>query len=208
MLRKVAFLLFLVLGPVALGGVAQADIPAEALASFARDSFSKTIEAINAVVATGDERSADVIRALKDGRLYFTKSDGKVYIKTADGGTVDAATGAPVTGDTPLGLKKVRLNNQVRGAVEAALGSLNLLARRSRKAPRRRRRGLQVRTMRTTLPAVEAALAKETDPAIKRVLEEARAAILLADAKTCGRRPPRRHQDCCRRAATRTQWRS
>src|SRR6185295_14724108 len=88
--------------------------------------------------------------------------------------------GEVVGGDRPPGLKKVKVNNRVRGAIEAALGSLGLLGT---DPPKRLAAAEAVLKSRETsaLPMVEAAIGKESDLAIKRVLEQARAAILVAD---------------------------
>ncbi len=183
MLRILASALFLFLAHAGFDSTARAEDLASALSGFSKDSYTQTVAALNAVAATGDERAADVIRALRAGQLYFTKADGKVYIKDASGALTDAATGEPFSGDVPFGLKKVRVNNLVRGAIDATLGSLSLLA----PDPEKRRSAAEAvfkSRDATALPAVEAALAKETDPAIKRVLEEARAAIVITDPQT------------------------
>jgi urea transport system permease protein len=180
MLRILASALFLFLAHAAFDSTARAEGLADAVTGFAKGGYSQTVDALAAVAATGDDRAADIVRALRDGRLYFTKSDKKVYIKDESGALFDAATGEPLTGDAPFGLEKVRVNNRVRGAIEATLGSLNLLA------PDPTRRASAADAVfksrdATALPALKAALAKETDPSIKRVLEEARAAIVVAD---------------------------
>ncbi len=151
----------------------------------------RSLASPRAATATRSMRSARLSQAATSGpptssersrpsELYFTKSDGKVYIKKPDGTLLDAATGEPVTGEKPFGLKEVRVNNRVRGAIDAALGSLNLLA----PDPARRRAAAEAvfkSRDADALPAVEAALAKETDPSIKAVLEQARAAIVIGD---------------------------
>ncbi len=144
MLRILASALFLFLAHAAFDSTARAEGLADALGGFAKDSYTQTVDALSAVAATGDERAVDVVRALKNGRLYFTKADGKVYIKDNSGALFDAATGEPFTGDGPFGLKKVRVNNLVRGAIEATLGSLNLLGAGPDAARGRRRGGVQV----------------------------------------------------------------
>ena len=172
----------LLLTHAAFCGPARAEGLADAVGGFAKDSYSETVAAIGAVAATGDERAAAIVQALKAGQLYFAKADGKVYIKDASGALSDAVTGEAVTGEAPLGLKKVRVNNLVRGTIEAALGSLTLLA----PDPEKRRTAAEAvfkSRDATALPALEAALAKETDAGVKRVLEQARAAIVVADPK-------------------------
>ena len=86
-------------------------------------------------------------------------------------------TGAE-SAEEPPGLKPVRVNNRVRRALDAALGSLTLLAADPAKRLAAADAVFKARDA-AALPALETALAKETDPRIKRALLEARAAVLL-----------------------------
>ncbi len=149
----------------------------DALTQFAGDSYSDTEAAINGVAASGDERAVDVILALKDGNLYFDPADSKTYIKTGSG-TVDAATGAAVASEPP-GLKKVRVNNRIRNAINAALGTLELMAHDPAKRLAAADAVFKSRDA-SALPALEQAIAKESDPAVKRVQLQARASVILA----------------------------
>ncbi len=167
---------FLLIATLTVG--AHAATFADALAPFAEDSFPKTEAALSAVAASGDPQASAVIQAMKSGKLLFDPADKHVYIKTDAGSLVDAATGAPVATE-PAGLKPVRLNNKIRGAVDAAIGTLTLLAA----DPAARLRAAQAVFKShdaTALPALETALAKETNPAIKRTLTQARAAVILS----------------------------
>ena len=92
----------------------------QALAGFASDSFGDTDAAITAVAASGNPLAITVIGALQDGRLLFDAEAKKIYVREASGKILDAATGQPSAGQTPAGLKTVRLNNRLRRSVEAA----------------------------------------------------------------------------------------
>src|SRR5215212_6307881 len=148
-----------------------------ALAGFAKDSFNDTDSAISAVAASGNPLALDVIQALQDGRLLF--SGDKVSIKDNTGATLDAATGKPAT--APTDAANVRLNNRLRRSVEAALGGLTLM---SADPGKRYEAALAVFKSRdaNALATPDAALAKETDSRVKRVLNEARAAVILYQA--------------------------
>jgi urea transport system permease protein len=150
----------------------------DALAGFTTDEFDDTINSVNAVVASGNPLAATLIEALQDSRLMFSASDKKVYIKTKTDALLDAATGKPIEGAPPDDIDAVRLNNRLRGVVDAAVGSLTLM---SHDAGRRYEAALAVSKSRdeNALPALEKALAAETDPRVKKVMTEARAAILL-----------------------------
>ena len=156
----------------------------QALAHFTTDDFSDTTDGISAVAASGDPRAETIIRALQDGQLMFSAERKAVYIKDDSGKLTDAATGRAIAGDAPDDLDNVRINNRLRGALDAALGGLTLLA----SDPGSRYEAAQAvfkSREASALPTLDTAIAKEQDPRVKRALLEARAAVILfgADAK-------------------------
>ena len=155
----------------------------QALERFAGDSFSETDAAIAAVAGSGHRLAAKVIGALQDGRLLFNPDDRKVYVREPTGGLIEAASGQPVAGAEPANLKSVRLNNRLRRAVDAALGSLTLRAPDPRQRLDAAQAVLKSRDA-NAMPALEGALASETDPRVKRAMQEAKAAILLFQPKS------------------------
>ncbi len=167
------------------GGAVHAQGYEAALAGFANDTFSDTEAAINAVAASGNPLAERVIEALQDGRLLFDPADKKIYIRQPSGGILEASTGRPAAGPAPAGLKTVRLNNRLRRAIDAAIGGLTLLSA----DPGKRFDAAQAVFKShdaAALKTLDAAIAKETDPRIKRALIEARAAVILylSDAST------------------------
>jgi len=157
--------------------MAHAATLSQALTRFTSDDFSDTSEGIAEVAASGDPRAATIIQAIQDGRLLFSAEKKAVFYKDNAGALLDAATGQPVA-DEPADLDKVRLNNRLRGAVEAALGGLRL---QGGSADRRFEAAQAVFKSReqSALPALDAALAKEIDPGVKKALTEARAAVII-----------------------------
>ncbi len=148
----------------------------DALTKFAADSFNQTEEAINAVAATGSPRATLIIEALQAGQLFFDPASKRVFIRQGSAFT-DAATGA-ATSVAAADLKPVRLNNRLRRAIEAALGTLTLMS----PDPRQRLAAAQAvfkSRDAAALPALDTAIAKETNARIKRALSEARAAVVL-----------------------------
>jgi urea transport system permease protein len=144
-----------------------------AMQRFAADSFSDTEAGVAAVVASGAPHAAAILEALADRRLLVTP-EKKVVYRDAAGKIFDAATGAEATGTG----EPVRLNNRLRGVVGAAIGSLTLMA----PDPARRLQAANAifrSRDATALPALDAALAKETDPKVKKAFAEAKAAIVL-----------------------------
>ena len=120
-----------------------------------------------------------MIQALQDGRLQFSAKDKKVYIKTKDDNLLDAETGKPAEGAAPDDIDNVRLNNRLRGVVDAAVGALTLMA----PDPNRRYDAAQAvfkSRAAGALPALDKAIAAEKDPRVKKAMTEARAAIVLS----------------------------
>ena len=150
---------------------------AAALAHFLEDDFSETDTGISEVVATGDPRAAVIIEALQDGRLSFSAEQKKVFYKDASDKLIDALTGTPEAAE-PADLSEVRLNNRVRRALDAAIGGMSLQARDPDKRFESAQAVFKSRET-SVLPALDAALEKETDPRIKQALTEARAAVIL-----------------------------
>jgi urea transport system permease protein len=151
---------------------------APALARFLEDDFSETDTGVGEIATSGDPRAATIIEALRDGRLLFSAQEKRVHYRDASGKLFDAATGAAVSGDEPADIEKVRINNRLRRSIDAALGGLRLQAR----DPGRRYEAAQAvfkSREEGALPALDAALAKETDTRIRRALTEARAAVIL-----------------------------
>ncbi len=150
----------------------------EALTSFTADDFDQTEAGINAVAASGSPRAEIILRALQNTQLMFSAAQKKVYIQDNASKLFDAATGAPVPGAPPDDLDNVRINNRLRGTIDAALGTLTLLS----KNPDTRYKAAQAVFKShdaSALPTLDKAIAQETDAGVKRVLEQARAAIVL-----------------------------
>src|SRR5262245_25507497 len=99
--------------------VARAGPYEDALLHFTTDSVSETTDGINGVVASGNPLAAIVIGALQDGRLLFSAQEKRVFFRDKSDQLIDAATGTPASGDPPADLSPVRLNNRLRGVVQA-----------------------------------------------------------------------------------------
>jgi urea transport system permease protein len=166
-----AFVLLLGMASAALAGPYE-----EALPKFTNDSYADTDAAIGAVAGSGNPMSIDVIEALRDGRLLV--GSGQVFIRRMSGELINAATGQAWAG--PAGeLKPVRVNNRVRRAIEAALGNLTLLSSDAAKRLEAARAVFRSRDE-AALPALEKAIAQESQIHVRNALENARAAILLS----------------------------
>ncbi|HVZ13227.1 MAG TPA: urea ABC transporter permease subunit UrtB, partial [Bauldia sp.] len=166
---------------VAATGAARADAFTDALAGFTQDSFPATEAALNAVASSGNPQAAAIIQALQDGKLAYDPDSKALFIKADDGSLTDPASGQKFTGAAPATLKTVRLNNKIRGLIDSAMGALTLMS------PDRATRLAAAETVFksrqvSAVPALKAAIAKETDPEVKTVMLQAEAAATLADA--------------------------
>ena len=147
--------------------------------SISAASFNSVRLGIEQLAVSGDPRAAAVIGALQDGLLY-ANDDHALFIQQPDGSYADARTGNPAPDVTDDDVKAVRINNAVRSAIEAALGSLQLFAP---DVPTRLAAASAVFTSHdpAALPALTRALAKEADPAVKQRMEQAKAAAIVYD---------------------------
>ena len=175
-MRRFLAVIFCLLG---LSAAASAQSVDDLLAKFESTKFDDIEAAINGLAASGSPQAPAILEALTSGNLVFQPAQNKAYIKTADGGLLDAATGAVVPADAAVsGIKPVRVNNRIRRAVEAAVGGLTLMSPDPAKRLEAAQAVLRSREA-TALPALEQALAQEQDPTLKLALAQARAAILI-----------------------------
>ena len=167
------------LGLLAVSATASRAGPYEdALAHFLADSFNETIEGVNGVAASGHPLAEKILFALQAGRLLFSTEQKQVFFKDDQDHLFVAETGQPAASDPPADLSPVRLNNRLRGIIQAALGSLTLLS----PDPARRFEAAQaVFKSRdpNALAPLDQAIAKETIARVKRALVQARAAVIL-----------------------------
>ena len=150
----------------------------EAITHFTTDDFDETLSGVKELVASGSPRAKPIIDALQNGQLMFSAERKAVYIQDADGKLFDAASGQPVPGEPPADLDTVNINNRLRGAIDAALGQLNLLSPDPQKRYAAAQAVFKSRDL-NALPTLETAIGKETDSRTKVALEQARAALLL-----------------------------
>jgi urea transport system permease protein len=172
MLRRLVLCCLLLCVPLASFALT----PRQALAIAAGDSDER-IAALNEAAASGAEGLGPFVQALLDDSVKV--SGDKVFIVQGDK-AVDAATGAAAT--LPADAEDVVNNNRVRGALQAAMGTLQLLssdigARRAGVAEL-----LKQQLEEPQLPLLEKAFAAETDPALKASLERMRATILVSSS--------------------------
>ena len=174
LLRRLLVLLCLACAQPALTHPALAQDPFAGLVS---DNFDDIRQGIEALATSGLPQAAAIISALQEGNLY-TGPDDALLIKQDDA-WLDARTNKPATDVAEDALTAVRVNNAVRRAAEAAMGSLELF---SLDPATRRHAAEAVLKSRdpSGLPALARALAAERDPGVRQIMEQARAVAVLA----------------------------
>ena len=151
-----------------LPALVQASIDPALLKPLAGDDADARVEAVARIAATGSGEARQVLQALLDGELLATPA-GQVLI-SHEGQTMDAASGTALA--LPDGADSIVVNNRLRGAAQAALSGLALLA------PERDKRlsaalALQASSIDPAqLPLLRRALSGETDPAIQAILRQ------------------------------------
>jgi urea transport system permease protein len=147
-----------------------------ALALLSTDTFSDTETAIRDIATSGAPTAFAILEAASDRRLFFSAASKAAFYKNTSDQIFDARTGQVVAA-APADLAMVRLNNKLRGAVDTALGGLMLVAAGPAERIEAAKSIFKSRDA-NKLPAIDVALAKETNPAVKKAMIEARAAIL------------------------------
>ncbi len=145
--------------------------------------FQVKVRALTQIADSGAAHAHAVLSALLEGQLYVRQPDGGVVIGSEGPGgldLIDAATGAKVGATDKADLKKIIINNQMRGTLRVALARLSLRAA----DPTARR--LAVESLfgslnDETLALLRDALAEERNGAVQATL---RAALALADLES------------------------
>src|SRR5580704_14129466 len=159
---------------------ARAEDLAAMVAGLGGASFADKEKAVIALSKSGEPRVVPILQALLGDRLRKAP-DGRVVIVEGVGGgakLTDAATGQPVADLAPDSLERVIVNNRLRGAIEAALGTLTLFS-----PDREARLGAAQDALRhpsaDTVVLLQKALAAEQDPEIRTTMQRSLAASQL-----------------------------
>ncbi len=91
-------------------------------------SYGAKGKAIDALVSIQDPRSLPVLQAMLAGSLSVHPGLNTLLINRDSGEMVSAITGETVEDADPAALKKVRINNSIRGKLRTALAALQLSA--------------------------------------------------------------------------------
>jgi urea transport system permease protein len=168
--------LFVALFLLAISHGALGLIP-EQIRPLAEDDFDSKTQALDQIIAAGDEVSRRLLEALRDERLYSTEA-GQLLVQEDDSYR-DAVTGARVEAKSD-DLQSVELNNVLRQKVAIGLAGLQLMA------PDRSVRAQAIQTLLSSgdsvlKPIIEKARNTETDPELRARLDQLWASTALHD---------------------------
>ena len=145
--------------------------------------FGETEALVNELAATGDDAAIPTLKALANGDLYARKDDGKVFITSKGSSSRNLLLIDPLTGEeageaSKRDLDKIKVNNNLRSTIDAALAGMTLMS------PRRDTRLSAAQSLlkapsEGNLVLLEKALEKEEDREIAAVLSQARAVSIL-----------------------------
>ncbi|MEO0624145.1 MAG: urea ABC transporter permease subunit UrtB [Pseudomonadota bacterium] len=153
----------------------------ELVAALPEGDFGDRAEVIAAIAATGDPRAGGILEALGEGELeQVKKTDAVVRIEKQgkDKYAFDPFTAEALGKLKRRATRRIKLNNQLRGEIAAALGVLRLTAAdpaqrlAAAEAIEKSRDAAQIE-------ALETALEAETDPEVATAFRIARAAAVL-----------------------------
>ncbi len=173
--------LFAILVFLCCASHARADALDDALAKFLDNKFARTEQAVGELAASGAANATAILEALGDDRLMIDPVGHVLVYRTIAGDVVNAKTSEKLAGVDVASFKKVRINNALRSAIEAALGALTLANPDPQERIAAAEAVFKSRDVKA-LPALEAQLAKETDASAAAALRQARAAILALDS--------------------------
>lgn len=146
----------------------------------AKSNTAKT-KAIETLVATGDERAAAVLNAFLNGKLFYRKADKRVFITQKSGSVyvlIDPASGQDAGEEKKSKIKKIPINNRLRGQLKGVLGAMTLMSADIDKRAKAADEVFKANDP-SMLPVLEKALAREDDANVKDRMIRAQAAIVL-----------------------------
>ena len=168
------------------GSAAAQDALSAPLKVLTDNNFRKKAVAIEQIAASGDERAVDILKTMLEGDLYYVKkTDEVVYIRKVGG---DYEATSVLTGEVvgsfgnKRDLKRVGINNSMRGLLKAKISGLEL------RHPRIERRTLAAKRLFATddadvLPELDSAIAAEQDDTVRAAMQQTRASILAVTAE-------------------------
>ena len=179
-----AIFLWLTLG-IAAQSFAQSE-PKALIDQLGTADFKQAEVLIGQVAATGDARVVPALEAFASGDLYVRKADNLVFMTKPAGSNftlIDPLTGESAGEAPKAAVSKIKVNNNLRRVIRAALGGLTLLS--AEKSVRLSAADAVLKAPSAeNLELLEAAIAKEADNEVRTRMEEARAVSLLSSDRS------------------------
>ena len=120
-----------VLFSLAVSAFAQQADPKPLIDALGTADFKQAETLVGQIAATGDPRVVPMLEAYAEGDLYVRKADNLVFMTKATGANftlIDPVSGE-AAGEAPkAALTKIRVNNNMRRVIRAAMGGLTLLS--------------------------------------------------------------------------------
>src|SRR6516164_6592538 len=143
----------------AIFAAAARSITPEQIHDIALGEYDQKVDAIAALVASGDEAALALLQSLADGEI---QTSGEQVLKIKDKTAIDLITGKAVD-PIPQSLDDVVLNNRVRRELATAIAALKL-GSADRAVRLAAAKELQRDAADATLPAIRRAQEHEQDP--------------------------------------------
>jgi urea transport system permease protein len=154
-----------------------AGLTPEQIRPLAEDDFDSKAQALDQIIAAGDEAARRLLEGLRDERLFSTQA-GQLLIQEGDS-YQDAVTGAQVEAKAN-DLQSVDLNNVLRQKVAIGLAGLQLTA--ADRSVRAQAIQILLNSGEPALkPIIEKARKNETDPELRGQLDQLWASTALRD---------------------------
>src|SRR5215472_4898391 len=166
------------LGIASLSAVSAAAADPQTVHDLAFGESDDKLKAITSLTAVGDADALALLQALRDGDVQTVGENQVLLIK--DAAATDLVTGKTVT-PLPESRDDIVINNRVRKGLETAIASFKL-ADPDRTVRLGAVKQLQDGADESSLPAIERALAKESDPEIRELLSLTHASVQLASS--------------------------
>ncbi|TCR91870.1 urea ABC transporter permease subunit UrtB [Rhizobium sp. BK376] len=172
---------------LAVGGLRAQDDPHGLINSLGPANFQQADEIVKNLAKTGDAKIVPALEAFSNGDLYIRKSDNQVFM-TKPAGSFDLAIIDPISGEkvgqeNKGNLTKIKVNNNLRRSIRAAIGGLTLMSPD---------RGVRLEAAESilkapsadSLEAIETALKSEKDSEIRSALDKARSVAILSSDRS------------------------
>ncbi len=148
------------------------------VAALPAGGYADRAKVVRELGLSGDGRALKVLTALAGDDLKVMADGAVVIVYEKTGAAVGAVDGTDKGTPAADSLQRIKLNNAVRRALRTATGMLTLRDPDPAKRLSAARDALRAADP-EQIEALDAALAAETDPAVKTVLAEAKAAAVL-----------------------------